>query len=160
MKKAIIISFLVLLFISFFSLSNSYFTDTKEKDNKVTIGNNDIKIIETFNEPDDYIINKTYTKTVQFQNIGNVDCYVRAIVVPSNSDMVSSMNFDTSNWSKNGDYYYYSKALKPNESTSQLLKSVTIANVEDPLAFEVYVYVESVQSETYESAYEAFNDIK
>ena len=43
-----------------------------------------------------------------------------------NDERVALINFDNlSDWTKVGDYYYYKYKLRPNESTSSLIKSVT-----------------------------------
>lgn len=162
MKKYIIIctSAILLLFIFITGQSKAFFSHSAEIENKIVVGFNDNKIVENFDEVEDWQPNTTYTKEVQVTNTGNVDCYVRALVVASDDTYVKQLNFDFTNWTKNGDYYYYNLILEPNQSTTQLLKSVTTKSTTEKEPFDVYVYVETVQCEGYSSAIDAFSKIK
>lgn len=74
-----------------------------------------------------------------------------------NKDLII-LNLDISGWINNNDaglgndggYYYYNSVVNPNQSTSQLLKSVTLSseasNVYKNLKFDVIVTAESVQA--------------
>ena len=158
--KIIVLYAVMLLFVFVSSYSTAFFSHSVKKDNKIVVGFNDNKIVENFEDVDDWKPNTTYTKEVSVTNTGNVDCYVRAFVGASDSSMVQQLNFDTTSWTKNGDYYYYNSVLEPNQTTPQLLKTVKTASVSEPKAFEVYVYVETVQAEGYTSAINAFSAIK
>ncbi|QPJ84765.1 hypothetical protein HH195_02085 [Sarcina sp. JB2] len=87
------------------------------------------------------------------------------------------LNLDKDKWINNSDtelgadvgYYYYNSVVKPNQSTSQLLKSVTLSgeadNIYKNLKFDVIVTAESVQasngavSATWETAPEAIKNL-
>lgn len=68
------------------------------------------------------------------------------------------LNLDKDKWINNSDtelgadvgYYYYNSVVKPNKSTSQLLKSVTLSgeadNIYKNLKFDVIITAESVQA--------------
>ena len=74
-----------------------------------------------------------------------------------NQDLII-LNLDISGWINNNDaglgndggYYYYNSVVNPNQSTSQLLKSVTLSskadNIYKNLKFDVIVTAESVQA--------------
>lgn len=87
------------------------------------------------------------------------------------------LNLDISGWINNNDaglgndggYYYYNSVVNPNQSTSQLLKSVTLSskadNIYKNLKFDVIVTAESVQasngavSESWKTAPEAIKNL-
>lgn len=93
-----------------------------------------------------------------------------------NQDLII-LNLDISGWINNNDaglgndggYYYYNSVVNPNQSTSQLLKSVTLSskadNIYKNLKFDVIVTAESVQasngavSESWKTAPEAIKNL-
>ena len=151
---------LLLLVISMIATySKAYFTDMKQQQNKIKMGYNEIKIIEEFEQLDHYEINKTYKKKVTINNTGSIPCFVRVFIAASDMKYLSNLNLNSQDWQKIDDYYYYKNQVHPKESTTAILSDVTIANELNLSDFEIYVYCESVQSEGYKNAYEAFQDI-
>ena len=75
------------------------------------------------------------TKKVHIENTGDVDMYVRIALdqkIESLSDPAAQLNFEhisldinTADWTKQGDYYYYKKALKPGQATEPLFTTVS-----------------------------------
>lgn len=155
----ITVLFIILGLLLSISVSKAYFSEYQIKNNSFKIGYNQIKIIETFDMIEHYELDKTYQKDVKIKNTGNVDCYVRVLIVCSDESKVASYELNLDDFEKIDDYYYYKKILKVNEITPSLLKSIHTSNklLE---AFNIYVYCESVQSYGYDDAYEAFKDLK
>ena len=150
---------LIILGLLSVSISKAYYSEFKFKNNQFHIGYNQIKIIETFDVMEQYELDTTYQKDVKIKNNGNVDCYVRVLIVASDESQVASYHLNLNDFEKINDYYYYKKILKVNEVTPSILQSIHTSNklLE---AFNIYVYCESVQSYGYNSAYEAFKDLK
>lgn len=68
----------------------AYYTNSDKNNNEFTVGDNENKIIETFNPPDNQENGSNrYLKEVSVQNTGSVDCYVRLYVDFSDSEIMS-----------------------------------------------------------------------
>jgi len=50
-------------------------------------------------------------------------------------------------WVKDGEYYYYTRSLKPNEETSNLLGETIVAGVNDDEHLEIVITQQAVQAE-------------
>jgi len=97
----------------------AYLTDADTAENKVTIGGNNIKIVEEFNPPSELKPGVSFTKNVKVSNEGPVDCFVRIKAVFSDSDMekysIVDWNVYDEDTNPDGDwiyneedgYYYY-----------------------------------------------------
>ena len=80
-----------------------------------------------------------------------------------------NVNNNDAGLGNDGGYYYYNSVVNPNQSTSQLLKSVTLSskadNIYKNLKFDVIVTAESVQasngavSESWKTAPEAIKNL-
>lgn len=151
--------FVMLLCLS--ASSSALLTDTKEKENTFSFGNNEIGITEVFDKPSHYVANTSYKKQVSIKNTGTIPCYVRVFAEASNSEIPVSINYNTTDWKKNGDWWYYGRVLEPNETTSALISSVKVGNISDDEKenFQVIVYSESVQSDSYSDAVSAFEGV-
>ena len=80
--------------------------------------------------------NMDVTKKAYVENTGDVDMYVR-IALDTNVESMQegggklpfddhiSLDINTEDWTKQGDYYYYKKALKPGEATEPLFTTVS-----------------------------------
>ena len=135
-KKKVILASAVLLAIGAvgYGGSSAYFSDYDNKPNTVTVGHNDTTIEEKFPDPTPKPVedNPSYPKKVWVTNDGNgealVDCYVRAEVTFSNSDIgqaVTLEGLNTADWTLGGDgFYYYKHILKKGESTTPLFTGV------------------------------------
>jgi alternate signal-mediated exported protein len=120
----------------------AYFTSTDTFTNVFSTKPYVMEVTEVFESPTDWTPGTTTNKTVIATNKGDVPSAVRVKLtenwvdangnplplVDNNNVSAAIINFAidfSSNWVKNGNYYYYKKALSKNESTSSLLESVT-----------------------------------
>ncbi|WP_058992798.1 BsaA family SipW-dependent biofilm matrix protein [Sarcina ventriculi] len=122
------------------------------KDSK---GNVVTHYIESKGNAEDKQGNDVTTQTVQYLSSKEASITNEAQLL--NKDLII-LNLDISGWINNNDaelgndggYYYYNSVVNPNQSTSQLLKSVTLSseasNVYKNLKFDVIVTAESVQA--------------
>ena len=193
-KRNILIALVALLAIVFGGRgAYAYFTDAEKTQNNITIGTNEIEIVEEFPTPPDPVVgDNNYKKVVSVKNTGDVDCFVRVFAEFEDADVRKVAQYSKDNGShyfaeaayrsnnlpegwgyvSTGNlapYYYYTKALKPNESTTNLFTNlkVTFATADDVEDFKFTVYAESVQTydkngtlftgaNAYQSAWEEF----
>ena len=157
MKKKFMIALLVMMGIS--SFAYAYLTSKDQAINSLSIGYNTTEITEIF--PDDtFDLEGKLIKVVQVENKENVDCYVRVMAKLSEEELADDLeiDFNTEDWSMQGDYYYYNSVLEAGDTTSPLFTQVIQKN--DEIGdFDILIYEESVQAEHYENAYEAFEAI-
>lgn len=147
--------------------SYAYYSDSHDKVNKLSIGENTTVIQETFTPPDHIVPGDTFTKKPVVKNTGTVPCYVRMFCELSNSDAAAftTLDFNTTDWTeKQSDgYYYYKKILQPGASTTALFTTVKISDSIDAsqlMDYQIIVYEESVQSGGFSNYTEAFASIK
>lgn len=163
MNRKIITACIAVLGIIIFctSASSALLTDTRIKENNFTFGNNTIATEEVFDVPEKYQSDTTYRKQITVKNTGSIPCYVRVFAEPSNSEIPVSIDYDEGHWKKSGDWWYYDNVLQPGESTSALFDSVYIGEIDDDHkeSFDIIVYSESVQSEGFEDAPAAFEEV-
>ena len=176
MNKKVKISLLVgaILLISFtsFKATQAYLTYRRNVLNTFKVGYNTIEVEEDYTPPDKIEVGETaFKKTIKVKNTGTVPCYVRVRMEYSDSDMkkycenmyngeyIDANEFPNAIESKSGGKwiystedtcYYYTKKVKPNESTDNLLEYVRI-NIPDTDGdkikdFDIYVYAESIQT--------------
>lgn len=142
----------------------AYYTDIQEKKNTITVGYNEIEIVEEYNPPKELKPGISFTKDVKVKNTGTVPCYVRVFCEVNNSDVKDMLKIDYNNqdFTKKGEYYYYNDILQPKTSTPSLMTTVQVsdtAEVNQMKDFDIIVYSESVQQEGYkdsDSAWAAF----
>ena len=116
----------------------AYFTDTVEIANIFSTKPYSTEVTETFTSPTNWLPGTTTNKTVIAKNTGDVDVAVRVSYteswVSANGNQLSLkqgdktaaiINFNTNNWIKSGNYYYYTKKLSKNESSTSFINSVT-----------------------------------
>ena len=120
----------------------AYYTSSDTFNNEFNTGTYKIETQEAFVSPDNWTPGTTTPKTVIATNKGNTPAAVRVKLTPSwiGSDGVTTLPLtDGTNeaaiinyafdkdykWEKVGDWYYYTRPLDENESTSSLLESVT-----------------------------------
>ena len=170
-KIIILISFSAILLLTTFVITDS-FAFFKYEDvmvNKLKVGDIKVKIEEEFNPPSD-LGTEPITKVVKIKNPINTPNLIRVSitgrwinpndeheVIPNDGEVVKlnfSEEFDESgnstNWYRADDgYYYYKKILNGNESTENLLDSVTFNISEDSIyrdkEYHVEVKAEAVQ---------------
>ncbi len=171
MKKVGLTLGIILLFTTTVA-SLAYFSSKESKKNKFTIGSISTKINENFDKDSakDVSPNEEIKKVVSVKNTGKNPVIVRVIINPQWDEEVDKngkvtkfttsasnqiqLNFSDAwkeDWIKDSDgYYYYNKILNPGESTSDLLKSVSLKNdisQEDRRNFENRSFSVNVSSE-------------
>lgn len=132
---------------------HAYLADGEQRKNELVIGGNQIRIQETFEEPDQLIPGGSYTKTVQVENCGRSDCYVRikAVFTDSRIGQYCTPDWNTTDFVYREDgYYYYKDVLSCGEMTSCLFTTVTVSPdlpTADLGDCSILVYAESCQAE-------------
>lgn len=67
---------------------------------------------------------KNWQKTIQIENTGDVDCFVRAKVIAGSQFEITA---EGSDWTTGDDgYYYYSKVVPVGEMTEPIIASITV----------------------------------
>lgn len=127
---------------------SAYFTSSDSAQNQVSVGNNEIEITEVFDNPD-IEVNEitTITKQVVVNNTGINPATVRVRVDMSDKSVEdwTDIDYNTEDWTKDGDYWYYNTVLEPGEGTEPLFNEITCNNptAEQVANFDVYIYAES-----------------
>ena len=142
----------------------AYFSDRTVAHNVITSGNIKIDLLETkadgstFENVIGVMPGTSVEKVVQVKNIGENDAWVRVqvkkVLTKANEQLgdadLLEIDFDSSNWIAQGDYYYYHKALKSGEVTEPLFKSVEFAasmgNEYQNSTAQVYVFAQATQT--------------
>lgn len=157
----------------------AYLTDNKTKTNTFTIGNVTIDLQETFDQTkaSNLAPGMTVEKKPKVVSTGVNPCWVRVrVTIPEatvNGAKVPAFtlnNPDTTNWVKDGDYYYYKTVVSAanagnDDETSFLFTGVTLNKdlKEGSITGDVnvIVYAEAVQSQglTATTAQAAFAEV-
>ena len=163
---------LVLASIRLVAGTSAVFLSLSEKKNEITVGSNEIEIVEDFKLPDHikYGEETTFQKKVQIKNNGTAKVFVRASIRYSNNFMSPYVTLSKPEgaWSyipeeqgqELGGYYYFTDPLPAGTVTPDLLKSVVISADAPQSAykdFDLIVYAESIQT-TYADYKEAWRD--
>lgn len=108
-----------------------------------------ISVREDFEPPGTVTPGQTVKKAPRIESISGTDCYVRAAVRFSDSDMQEACEplVIGSGWEAGTDgYYYWKQRLKPGEATGALFDGIKIrTDAAEPVPFDIYVYAEAVQ---------------
>lgn len=121
-------------------------------ENEFKLGTSAVEITENFNGS-----TKSDVKVV---NKGNTEVYVRAVVsvywMTDDGDILPDIPRigtdytidygDSGKWQKNGNMYYYTKPLNPNEETENLIKSCNQNGTADGKKLNVDISVQSIQA--------------
>ena len=108
---------------------------------------------------------------VKIQNTGNIDAYIRAAVIVTWKDASGNVYgqpvpedayeiaYNTTAWTKNGDYWYCNKAIAANDSTESLI--VTCSKTKDanpPAGYDLSVEIlaDAIQSQPANAVTEAW----
>lgn len=156
----------------------AYFTDNKTATNTFTVGNVEITLTEpkwtdaeTAGKHTNVYPGQMLDKDPTVTNSGNNACYVRIKVEGLNQfgdkgDITYLTNGVEGklgeNWERNGDYFYYTKALKKNgDKTSALFEQiqVPVELTNNQETKPVVVKADAIQAEgfdSYEKAWEKF----
>lgn len=137
-KKPIIALVGVLVF-ALVGLTFAYFQSSASFENVFNTGTYKVVTTEVFESPDNWKPGEEIPKTITTKNEGTIDAAVRVSYTEqwldeNDQDITSQItagtaiiNLDnTGDWTKEGNYYYYNYILKPTESTSSFMKSVTL----------------------------------
>lgn len=82
---------------------------------------------------------KDWKKTIQIENTGDVDCYIRTKIIAASQFDITA---EGSNWSLSSDgYWYYSQIVKPGEMTEAIVASIKVKK-EVEASFNVVVVQE------------------
>ena len=136
-------SLVALLFVALIGLigtSFAYFTSTDTFGNIFKNKVYKMEVEEVFESPDNWIPGTTTNKTVVATNKGDVDAAVRVSyteswvdangqplpLVDNDNNVAAIINFaNQTDWTKEGNYYYYKTKIAKNEATSSFIESVT-----------------------------------
>lgn len=152
-KHGIIFKLLIaILAIGLISGVSAYFVVKNQANNKLTVGYVETEIVEDFQPPKELIPGCTITKRVKVRNTGPTACYVRVLVTFSTSKMedLCEVDYNTTDWTKKGDYWYYNSKLSSNEITEPLFTTVKVkdtASTKSMEDFDINIYHESSSSE-------------
>ncbi len=145
-QKLLLITVLSLIVITMIGITSAYFATSERSHNVITTSGVTVELLETavdanghtvpFENITNAIPGNTYSKIPQVKNTDASDTWVRIrpIITASASDGSSLpvpdgaliINYDTTDWLKQGDYYYYHSALASDQLTTPLFTEVTI----------------------------------
>lgn len=152
---------LFLLCMMLVGVTAGFLVSTDSALNRLSCGYNTAGIVESYAPPASFAKGDEITKEVKVKNEGSVPCYVRVFAEVSDPEARDAIDIDynTSDWIKKGDgYYYYSRVLKTGEESEPLFK--TLIAVNDVSGLKIICYSETVQAEGFNNAQEAFAKIK
>ena len=145
----------------------AYLSDADRALNVLEVGGNTITAEEEFEQPGR---GKKTVKKPTAVNTGSNDCYVRARVVLSDSRAAdyltyynnSTAGFNTASWVEDGDgWMYYKYILKTGEKSDPVFTHIELSHIPDSLlGFTIDVVFESVQSEGFDNARDAFESLE
>lgn len=106
-------------------------------------------------------VTKQVKDNVVITNTGTTNAYIRARIVGSWVDDESGLvvrkwepdndgtfvGFPGEGWKESGDYYYYTTPVAPDETTSALFTSYTVAATVEGAHLEMDILVQAIQSE-------------
>ena len=129
----------ILIFFLVIGVTIAYFSSTASFENIFNTGTYKLVTTEVFESPDNWMPGDEVSKTITTKNEGTIPAAVRVSYTEQwlddeDNDITSTIdegtaiiNLDnTSDWTKEGNYYYYKYILNPNETTSSFIKSVTL----------------------------------
>ena len=152
---------LLLLCLMMVGVTAGFLVSTDSALNRLSSGYNTAGIVESYNPPSSFAKGDEITKEVKVKNEGSVPCYVRvfAEVCDPEERNVIDIDYNTSEWMKKSDgYYYYSRILNTGEESTPLFKTLTAKADAD--GFKIICYSETVQAYGFGSAQEAFEKIR
>ena len=142
MKKKLLILSLAAICLAITAIGTlAYFTSEGTAHNVITTGGVEIAVQEwadeektkPFENLTGVMPNTTVTKIAEIKNTGASDAWVR-VKVEKNIKLqgegtpdtgLVELTLNTTDWTEKDGYYYYSKPLKPGETTAPILSSVT-----------------------------------
>ena len=146
-RKILILSVLAILLAILAANTLAYFTADTTAHNVITTGNVDIALNEWANEERTERFEKQInvlpgtevTKIVEVENIGAGSVWVRiwtnGVFRSKDGTLhdpgVYTLDINTADWTKQGDFYYYNRALAPGETTKPLFTTVSFNTAMD-----------------------------
>ena len=152
---------LFLLCLMMVGVTAGFLVSTDSALNRLSGGHNTAGIVESYAPPSSFAKGDEITKEVKVKNEGSVPCYVRVFAEVCDPEERDAMDIDynTSDWIKNSDgYYYYSRILNTGEDSTPLFKTLTAKADAD--GFKIICYSETVQAYGFGSAQAAFKKIR
>ena len=138
-NKKTLVAIIAVLLILAVGATIAYFQSSASFENIFNTGTYKVVTTEVFESPDNWKPGEEIPKTITTKNEGTIDATVRVSYTEKwedeeGNDITSQIaagtaiiNLDnTSDWTKEGNYYYYNYILKPNDETSSFMKSVTL----------------------------------
>ena len=148
-NKAPIIALLVIAIVGVVGGTFAYFTSTTEFENRFQTKPYSTEVSEEFTSPTNWTPGTTTAKTVIAKNTGDIDVAVRVSYTETwkgnagsgstlsgnitvgeapntTTERAAIINFaNTSDWQKEGNYYYYKHKLSKNQQTNSFISGVT-----------------------------------
>ena len=152
---------LFLLCLMLVGVTAGFLISTDSDLNRLSCGYNTAGIVESYAPPASFAKGDEITKEVKVKNEGSVPCYVRvfAEVCDPEERNVIDIDYNTSEWMKKSDgYYYYSRILNTGEESTPLFNTLTAKADAD--GFKIICYSETVQAYGFGSAQAAFEKIR
>ena len=136
--KLIFVLISTILLLGIVGFTFAYFSDDYTINGLFSSAIYQTRIVEEFVSPENWKPGDTTPKTLKVQNTGNIPVKARIKIIESwesangtplslsqNGERVSLINLDnTTDWVKEGVYYYYQDTLDPNEETSSFISGV------------------------------------
>ena len=137
-KKSLVAIVLLFLFL-LIGATIAYFQSSASFENEFNTGKYKIVTKEVFESPSNWQPGEEIPKTITTKNEGTIPAAVRVSftekwedsdgndITNQIDDGTAIINLDnTSDWTKDGNYYYYNYSLEPGGVTSSFIKSVTL----------------------------------
>lgn len=176
-KRKLLLLALFAIVLSLFSFSTyAYFTAEQKTENKISTGSIQIQLNQwgdlnrqtPFATEIKVLPGQKVTKVVDVENIGSGDCYIRIKVDDVWNGQQSDLNMDyvelvsdSSQWTKQGDYYYYNQKLAVGQTSSPVFTAVIFDEKMDNryqgATLTLQLYAEAIQAmHTADNAIDAF----
>ena len=139
-NKKTIVAIIAVLLVVVVGVTFAYFQSTADFENLFNVGIYKVTTTEVFESPSNWAPGQEIPKTITTTNEGTIPAAVRVSYteqwLDGDTDITSSIpngtvtiNLDnTSDWTKEGNYYYYNYILEPEQTTSSFMKSVTLSS--------------------------------
>ena len=138
-NKKTIVAVAAILLIAVVGATLAYFQSSASFENVFNTGTYKVVTTEVFESPTNWKPGEEIPKTITSTNEGTIPAAVRVSYTEQwldekNNDITSQVangtviiNLDnTSDWTNEGNYYYYNYILEPQQSTTSFIKSVTL----------------------------------
>ena len=138
-NKKSLIAIVALVLVVLVGVTIAYFTSSASFENIFNTGTYKVVTTEVFESPDNWAPGQEIPKTITTTNEGTIPAAVRVSYTEQwldsedvdITDQVDNgtaiINLDnTSDWTKEGNYYYYNYILEPDQTTTSFIRSVTL----------------------------------